>query len=308
MTVIRKLLREPLLHFLAAGLGLFVLFEAVSPDGADLGDDVILVDREALLTFIQYRAKAFQPEAAAARLEALSSEDLQRLVDAYSREEALHREALALGMDANDYIIKRRLIQKVEFLAQGFADAVTTLDSEEVQAYFEVNKVDYYVEASVTFTHVFFDAEKRGEAAARAAAVAELERLNADGVPFANAPRHGDRFPYHVNYVERTPDFVASHFGAGMAREVFSLEADDNVWQGPYHSPYGAHLILVIKNQSGRIPTLEEVRARVVDDARRAQARRRMESALDDILGTYEVRIADDAISRAQAMQTLSAR
>ena len=308
MTFLKRALKEPLLHFLAAGLALFVLYEAVSPEATSLSEKVIRVDREALLTFIQYRSKAFQPEVAAARLDAMSEAEYRRLIGDYVREEALHREALALGMDANDYIIKRRLIQKVEFLAQGFADAVTTLDSEEVQAYFEVNKVDYYVEASVTFTHVFFDAEKRGEAAARAAAVAELERLNADGVPFANAPRHGDRFPYHVNYVERTPDFVASHFGAGMAREVFSLEADDNVWQGPYHSPYGAHLILVIKNQSGRIPTLEEVRARVVDDARRAQARRRMESALDDILGTYEVRIADDAMSKAQAMQTLSAR
>lgn len=298
MASFRNILREPLLHFLLAGVALFVLFEAVSPNApADLGENVIRVDRAALLTFVQYRARAFEPEVAAARLEALSSEDLQRLVDDYVREEALHREALALGMDANDYIIKRRLIQKVEFLAQGFADAAAAPDENGVQDYFEANRDDYYVDASVTFTHVFFDAEKKGVEAAQFAALAKLGDLNANGVPFANAPRHGDRFLYHLNYVERTPDFVASHFGAEMAAAIFALEADDGVWRGPYWSPYGAHLVLVAKTVPGRFPGLEEVRERVEDDARRAQARVRMDAAIGEIVKTYEVRIGEDVAS-----------
>ncbi len=306
--MLRAVLKEPLLHFLVAGLALFILFKVVSPDETYLSEDVILVDREALLTFIQYRAKAFQPEVAAARLDAMPEAERRRLIDDYVREEALHREALALGMDANDYIIKRRLIQKVEFLAQGFADAVGQIDEADLEAFYQENRDNYYVQPSVTFTHVFFDAELRGDDVAFATAREELVELNVDAVPFTDAPKHGDRFLYHLNYVERTPDFVASHFGAEMAREVFALEADDGVWRGPYRSPYGAHLVLVTKNQPGRTPALEEVHARVADDARRAQARRRMESALDEIVGTYEVRIADDVISGAQAMQTQSAR
>ena len=189
----KKALREPLLHFLAAGLALFVLFEVVSPDGAGLGEGVIVVDRDALLTYIQYRSKVFEPRLAAEKLAALSPEELERTIDEYVREEALHREALALGMDANDYIIKRRLIQKVEFLAQGFAAAGIELAEEDLEAYLEANRDDYYVEPHVTFTHVFFSAEKRGSEVARAAAGRKLGELNAAAVPFAHALQHGDR-------------------------------------------------------------------------------------------------------------------
>ena len=293
MAFLKTVLKEPLLHFLAAGLGLFVLFEAVSDERAGLGNDVILVDRAALLTFIQYRAKAFEPEIAAARLDAMSAAERQRLIDDYVREEALHREALALGMDGSDYIIKRRLIQKVEFLAQGFADAVSAVDEDAVQDYFAANKDDYYVEPFVTFTHVYFDAEKKGVEAALAGAQAKLTELNTERVPFAAAPRHGDLFPYHLNYVERTPDFVASHFGADMARAVFALAADNAVWRGPFQSPFGAHLVLVIKNEPGRTPVLADVRARVEDDARRAKSRAMMDAAIADIVAAYEVRVVD---------------
>ena len=104
------LIKEPLVHFLAVGLGLFVLFEFVGGDDAAYDSKVINVDRDALLTFVQYRLRAFEPRIAAERLDGMSDEELDRLIGDYVREEALHREALALGMDKNDYIIKRRMI------------------------------------------------------------------------------------------------------------------------------------------------------------------------------------------------------
>ncbi len=87
----------------------------VASDEAAYDSKVIDVDREALLTFVQYRSRAFQPQAAATRLDGMSEEEVERLVRDYVREEALHREALALGMDKNDYVIKRRMIQSIEF-------------------------------------------------------------------------------------------------------------------------------------------------------------------------------------------------
>ena len=116
----QSFLRQPLLHFLLIGLGLFLIFDLVSGDRPDADQRVIVVDREALLTLLQFRIKAFEPGVAASRLDAMSEADLERLVDDYVREEALHREALALGMDVNDHIIKRRLIQKVEFITNSF--------------------------------------------------------------------------------------------------------------------------------------------------------------------------------------------
>ncbi len=274
-----KLLREPLVHFLVIGLGLFVLFDIVAGDDAAYDRKVIDVDRDALLTFVQYRSRAFEPRIAAERLDGMSEEELERLIGDYVREEALHREALALGMDKNDYIIKRRMIQSIEFITDGFVTAAVEVSDEDVDAYFEANREDYYVSPFVTFTHVFFDRERHGGDDVLAVASAKLAELNAQQVPFSNAPRHGDRFPFFVNYVERGPEFVASHFGASMAQGVFAIEPSDTAWHGPFESEYGAHLVMLTRNVAGRYPELAEVESGVRDDAER-QA----------IVDTYEIR------------------
>ena len=99
------------MHFLLLGIGLFVLFEFVVSEDAAYDENVIVVDRNTLLTFVQFRARAFEPGAAAAYLDNLEGGDLERLIDDFVREEALYRQAIALGVDANDYVIKRRMIQ-----------------------------------------------------------------------------------------------------------------------------------------------------------------------------------------------------
>ena len=173
-----KFLKDPLAHFLALGLGLFLLYAAVNPDGYRADDPKrIVVDRDGLLTFVQYRTKTFQPKLASARLDAMSGEKLKRLIDDYVREEALHREAKALGLGQNDYIIKRRMIQKIDFITQGFADAVIKVSEDELKAWYEANKERYREPAFITFTHVFFNAESRTPAEAKALAEAKLPKL-----------------------------------------------------------------------------------------------------------------------------------
>ena len=252
---------------------------------------MITVDQEALLTFIQYRIKAFNPDLAKKKLNALSDEELQRLIDDYVREEVLHREAIALGLDDDDYIIRRRLVQKLEFITEGFAEAGADVDEAAVQRYFDANNADYYVEPYVTFTHVFFQTEDRPREQARALAEKELQKLNRNGVPFSDAPQHGDRFLYHVNYVERTPDYVGSHFGPPMTRALFELEPNDFVWRGPFDSPYGVHLVLLTTNEPGREPELAELEGRVREDARRARVREETEAAIADVVDAYDVRV-----------------
>ncbi len=286
----KTLLREPLIHFLALGLGLFVLFEFVAGDDAAYDSKVINVDRDALLTFVQYRSRAFEPRIAAERLDRMSEADLERLVSDYVREEALHREALALGMDKNDYIIKRRMIQSIEFITDGFVTAAVEVSEEDVEDYFESNREDYYIDPFVTFTHVFFDKERHGGDEAPALASAKLAELNAQQVPFSNAPRHGDRFPFFVNYVERGPEFVTSHFGAPMAQGVFAIEPSDTTWHGPFESPYGVHLVMLTRNVAGRYPELAEVEAGVRDDAEREAIAAQKDKAIQSIVDTYAVR------------------
>jgi hypothetical protein len=297
---VKSFLKEPLVHFLAAGLGLFVLFGIVNRDRPNADPNVVIVDQDALLTFVQYRIKAFNPTLAEKKLNSLSDDELQRLIDDYVREEVLHREALQLGLGEDDYVIRRRLVQKLEFITEGFAEAGAGVDQAALHRYFDANKGDYYVEPFVTFTHVFFETEDRPREQAYALATKKLTELNRKGVTFADAPQHGDRFLYHVNYVERTPELVASHFGVPMAKALFELEPNDLIWRGPFDSPYGVHLVMLTTSEPGRDPELSELEERVREDARRAMIREETEAAIADIVGTYDVRVVYERESVAE--------
>ncbi len=290
--MILKFVKDPLAHFLALGLGLFLLYGAINPDGGGTDNPKrIVVDREALLTFVQYRTKTFQPKLAEARLDAMSDKQLKHLIDAYVREEALHREAKALGLGRDDYVIKRRMIQKIDFITQGFAEAVIKVSDADVKAYYEANKARYREQAFITFTHVFFGNERRSATEALALAEAKLAVLKSDAAVFSDAPKHGERFPYGVNYVERTKEHVESHFGREMAGALFGVEPDDGVWRGPFHSSYGAHLVMVVKRRDARYPALTEVRARVEADLKSERKKQQSEKAIKAIVDTYRVAI-----------------
>ncbi len=290
--MIKKIVKEPLLHFLAAGFALFLLYEWVGNAPESLNDPKhIVVDRKTLLNFIQYRTKVFKPELAAARLDGMPDEQRRAFIDQYVREEALHREAVELGLGREDYIIKRRMIQKVEFIAQGFADAAVKATGADLEAFYSVNANRYREPADITFTHVFFSAEGRGADAARALAEAKLLELRRDQVPFSHAPRHGERFPYGVNYVERTLDHVESHVGPAMTEALFAQDSADRSWHGPFISPYGAHLAMVAGKTEARTPELEEVRGRVAADFISERKNEQMEKAIDAIVADYSVEI-----------------
>lgn len=287
----RALLGERLVHFLLLGALLFVAHDLVSGRRDDGESRVVVVDRNALLDFVQYRSKAFDPDMAEKRLSAMSAEERERLVDDLLREEILYREALALGLGEEDPVVKRRLIQKLEFITRGFATTDADPTESDVASYFAEHREEYAIEGWVTFTHVFFDSAKRTPAEARARAEAELRELHAGRVSFSAAIGRGDRFLYHRNYVERGHDTVRSHFGPEVAKSVFEGNAEDGVWRGPLASPYGFHLVLVEGRAEGRLPSLDEVRSRVVQEARDAAIRARTEAALQEIVDRYEVRI-----------------
>ena len=285
-----RLIREPLLHFLVIGLGLFALNVFVQGGGAD-NPRVIHVDRPALTTYLQYRAKMFEPERAAAAYEAMDATARQKLAADYVREEALYREARDLGLAQNDDIIKKRLVQKMEFITQGFASVEPDITAQHLEAYFQEHRSDYFIEPSITFTHVFFDVEKRGRDAAMAAAAQTLADLIQRQATFSDAGHDGDRFPYHRNYVERTPDFVASHFGGPMTGRLFNQSTPTDQWVGPVPSEYGYHLVFIADRQPGREATLAEVRGHVYADVARAMQRQKSEEAIQAIIDRYDIRL-----------------
>ena len=286
---IPKFLKDPLTHFLVIGVVFFALAgsneEAVTEPAEE---NRIVVDRDALLQFVQYRSKVFESGTAESFLDTLDEGQRDKLVRDYVEEEALYREAKALGLEADDYVIRQRLVQKAAFLADA-AVGDTAPDEAAITAFYEEHKNDYAIPPTATFAHIYFNAEKRGLRDAEREAERMTNRLNRRRAAFEDAVKYGDRFPFHTNYVERTYDYVASQFGASAADAIFAEDGPFNAWRGPVVSDHGAHVIVVRDVTPGRIPPLAEVRERVADDAARAARAEKRDKLIAETVARYDV-------------------
>lgn len=286
--MIKKLSKEPLFQFLIIALVLLGGERWINAEDYAYDQYHIQIQDQQLLQFMQLRAKTFKLDQAEAALAAMSDDDRQRLVDDYARNEVLFREAMAIGLDKNDQIIRRRLIQKMDYLAQGFFDESAPLTEDDLRAYYAERKQDYKKAAEATFTHVFVSAEDRSAEDARVLADKLLVQLNADQAPFENASRYGERFLYNRNYVNREDDEISSHFGQSFQGAVFALSTADQ-WQGPVQSNYGWHLVLLVKNTAAYVPKFEEVSSAVFADAQRQQQREVKSQAIDKLMAKYQI-------------------
>ena len=248
----------------------------------------ISIDDGTLVQFMQLRAKTFKPADAMAALKALSASERQLLIDDYARAEVLFREAMALNLYKNDQIIRRRLIQKMDYLAQGFYDESTPLTDADLQTYYEQHRQDYQKAAEATFTHVFISSERRSVNETKAQASTLQQELNRTETPFENAARHGERFLYNRNYVNRQDDEISSHFGSQFQEQLFALEPDER-WQGPIQSNFGWHLVLLVKNTPAYIPELMAIGSAVFADAQRQQQRSIKRQAIFKLMAKYQI-------------------
>jgi hypothetical protein len=289
----KQLIREPIVHFLVAGSLLFVLFSWFA---VDLDEDVtvdplrIVVERDALLAFVQSRTKIVDESAAVRAFDELDSEARQEWLDRYVREEVLVREARTLGLDRQDELIRRRLAQKIEFLTLGLLEAELQVDDSEVEKLYRERGEDYRVPTTLTFTHVFV----RDSPEARARAESLLATLNEDRISFRDAISLGDRFLYNRNYVDRTLEEVRSHFGDELTDMLESATLDSFTWRGPFASPHGWHLILLTGRKESRIPALSELATLLREDALRAKREAALGRAIEAIVSKYQVELSGD--------------
>ena len=282
-------LRDPLIHFLVIGGVLFAAYGLLDPDGND--PKRITVSRDALLNFAQYRANTFQFDLFDQSLDDLTAVEREALVAEYGREEALYREAIAMGLDqGDDYVIRQRLIQRLEFLLE---DNIETADvgRDELMEFYTEFSADYIEPDVYTFTHVFFNAEQRGDAGAREAATQLLAELNQQRIPFSGSLGLGDRPLYFQNYIERTRDFVKANLGQDLISMLDHVEPSTSTWYGPIQSPYGWHLVLLTSRESAWLPNLEEIEDRVLEDYRRMRKEQVQRLQLDQIINSYEVSV-----------------
>lgn len=283
---LRKWLREPLVHFLAAGAVLFLLAGWIWP--APDPENIITVGDEQLLEHLQARAQLYDEEGFAELLANMSEEDRAQLVRDTAVSEALYREGQALGLAEADPLVKQRVIQQMRLLLMEEQASDVELLEADVRAYYEANQARYAEGARVSFTHVFFSKDRRGDRAEGAARDA-LAELQSDAVAFSEAGQHGDRFLYQLNYAEAATREIAGQFGDEFTQALFALEPGE-AWQGPLESTHGWHVIGLRAKQQPRVPPFEEIAGRVAEDALAEARSKRAIEAIDRLMENYEVR------------------
>jgi peptidyl-prolyl cis-trans isomerase C len=246
---IRKAVREPLLHFVVAGFVLFIAGEAHRRE-TDPRRIVVTPEREAQLVN-RYALQFGAPPDAATRA---------ALVDREIEEEMLFRQGLALGLDRKDELVRRRVVQKMQFLLNDVRPPAEPADGE-LRAFYSSHADRYATPARVTFSHVYFSSE-RGDGPARARAVQALKQLGPKG---RHAEESGDPFPDLSHFAAYDARQVERLFGkTEMADALFS--APSGRWMGPYESAYGWHLIHVDTRQDGARQAFTAVRDKVRTD------------------------------------------
>jgi peptidyl-prolyl cis-trans isomerase C len=290
---IRRISRQPLVHFLLAGV---VLFAASSFLERNNGR----------------RSSAIQVSAAEIqRLEDVWSRqygrtptpsELRNLIDDYVREEVYYREAVASGLDKDDSIIRRRLVEKMEFLSQEVASGEP--NDKELQEYFDRNREKFQLPAQVAFSHVFFSPTKRGATlqsdAANALVLIENKKTSGD------ASKLGDPFMLQSEYPLQTAEEVRALFGSEFTDQLFKLRTGE--WQGPIRSSYGLHLVRIVRYQRSHAPQLDEVRSQVVTDFKNARLQDASEAYYARLRQHYQIEIDNAALAAAQSSGGASAK
>jgi peptidyl-prolyl cis-trans isomerase C len=249
-TALRRLLREPLVHFLLIGSLLFVLYGALGHSNQPGSKRIELTPDDLRQLEMAFAAQwERQP----------TSQELAGLVENRLREEVLYREALSMGLDKDDDIVKRRMAQKMQFLAEDVANAHEPTTTE-LKAWFEKNGNQFALPGRVSFHHLYFSPDQRGRRAQEDAANT-LAKIAGQPADSKTAVALSDLFMFQDYYAERSPEQLAKDFGSDFARAIFKLQPGS--WQGPVASGYGWHLVFIDSFAPGRIPAFEEVEPEV---------------------------------------------
>ena len=273
-----KLLRDPLVHFVILGAALFGVYSLAT--GLFSSNQARQVDISG--AEIEFLAAGFERQWGREP----TTEEMRRLVDSRVREEILYREALAVGLDRNDVVVRRRMVQKMEMLTQDLALMADPTD-EELRRFFEERRDDYRLPPRLSFSQVYINVDERG-AAAEADALRLLAELRSAGTRPGFATESGDPLMLDREYHKVAPREVSRVFGDAFARALFDLEPG---WQGPVVSGYGLHLVHVGDRVESRLPAFEELRDRLIDAYNRFRTENAKELFYRSLASRYEVRI-----------------
>jgi hypothetical protein len=249
-----KLLREPLLHFMFIGAAIYLLYGVFAEPAPEETDKTIVVSAGE----VEWMQTAWQKR----WNRPPTAEEFDGLIQQYIRETVLYREALTMGLNKHDQVIRRRLAQKLEFLARDLV-ALTPPTEAELKTYFDEHQERYQEPVLYTFTQVFIDPDKRGDTT-----LDDAEAIKANLITQGDAVEDpgalGDDFMLQNYYLEKDLVEIQKQFGSGFTESLAELSSGQ--WHGPVLSGYGVHLVYVSSVSKPPPPVFNAVRERVVQD------------------------------------------
>ena len=251
---LRKLIREPLFHFLLLGAVIFFIAGRSHSIGVASGEKIVVTQRHIESIVVGFSRTWMRPP---------TQEEMQGLVDDYVREEVLYREAKAMGLDQDDIIVRRRMRQKFEFLSEDLAARSGPPNEQELEAYLRQYADKYREEPRLTFEHIFFNREKHGKSA-EADAKAVLARLTGKNGAAIDVEKLGDALLLPFRFEKVSAGETARLFGENFGKQLVSVQTGN--WAGPLESNYGLHLVRVDEHLPGAAPQLANVREAVLRD------------------------------------------
>jgi hypothetical protein len=249
-----RLFKEPLLQFLIIGAAIYGAYALFAAPEDDYRDTVVLVDSKRIDAMISEWESRWNRSP--------TRQEISGLIQAYIKEDVLYRQAVAMGLNEDDPITRRRMAQKLEFLTSDLAQFQQPAEGE-LERFFEENEEAYREPDTISFTQIFVDPDARGDETL-VDAEEILERVKAAGKPGEETSQLGDRFMLQNYFASATELDIRRQMGSGFAQQVMQLAPGQ--WHGPVLSGYGVHLVYVYDFLEAEPPVLENVQARVLED------------------------------------------
>jgi len=274
--MLSRVLREPLIHFLGLALAIFLLYGFVGRSPApEAGEIVVTTGKIEQLSGLFAKTWHRLP----------TPQELKGLIDEYVKEEIYSREAIALGLDTDDTVIRRRLRQKMEFVTDAEVGALTPTDAE-LDAHLKAHADRFRIEPVMAFQQIYLNPASRGDGLA-SDAQAMLAQLRAS--PETDPTTLGDQTLLPLALPATGQASIEQTFGGGFADELSKVPVKE--WTGPVTSSFGIHLVRVSDRTDARNPVLAEVCEAVARDWTTTKRKAFEQDRLDSLLKRYRVKI-----------------
>jgi hypothetical protein len=277
---LKRLVSQPLFHFLLIGSAVFGVYHIVNPAAND--KETIVIDDE----MVGRVSSLFQKQWG--RMP--TDDEWKSLIDNELREEVYYRQALKMNLDHNDMLIRRRMNQKLDFITSDLVQMKTPADTV-LQAYYSTQKEKYLRQARFTFSHIYFNADKRPYA--KADALECLPSLPSTDEKLSELARLGDVFPFAYHTDDASAKDIDAQMGDGFSTALAGLPVGK--WSGPVLSGFGAHLVYISGKKPASEPAFASIREQLLNDYRYEYQQKFNRKVYEDFKKeyTFQTRITD---------------